>query len=274
MRRSVITSSNNGNVKAVVALQKKGKIRKEQDAFVVEGIKMVSEIPKDNLLQLYVSERFLLQQENVVYLEEVALEKKANYEVVSDRVFQEMTDTQTPQGVLAVVRQSHYSLSDLFSENKVTHILVLEDIQDPGNLGTILRAGEGAGITGIVMSKGTVDIYNPKVIRSTMGSIYRVPFFYTENLKEILCEIKKECTIYAAHLNGQSAYDKADYTKPLALLIGNEANGLSEEISSWADCFIRIPMQGKVESLNAAVAASVLMYEVYRQRRQKEENGI
>lgn len=262
----MITSSSNSNVKNVIAMQKKGKVRREQDAFVAEGLKMVSEIPKENLIQLYAAESFLMQSENVMHLETVAAEKGRCYEIVSDKVFKEMADTQTPQGVLAVVRQSHYRLSDLLPDDRMGHIVVLEDLQDPGNLGTILRTGEGAGVTGIVMSKGTVDIYNPKVIRATMGSIYRVPFLYTDCLKELLGEIKKSCTVYAAHLDGKYTYDKADYTGASALLIGNEANGLSEEISSCADILIRIPMQGKVESLNAGVAASVLMYEVYRQR--------
>lgn len=262
----MITSSNNSNVKNVIAMQKKGKVRKEQDAFVVEGLKMVSEIPEGSLIQLYVAESFFKQSENVMYLETMAAEKRICYEIVSDKVFREMTDTQTPQGVLAVVRQRHYNFSDLFTDDRAAHIVVLEDLQDPGNLGTILRAGEGAGVTGIVMSKGTVDIYNPKVIRATMGSIYRVPFLYTDCLKGMLAEIKRNCTVYAAHLDGRYSYDKADYTRASALLIGNEANGLSEEISSCADCLIRIPMQGKVESLNAGVAASVLMYEVCRQR--------
>lgn len=263
----MITSSNNVNVKNIVALQKKGKIRKEQDVFVVEGSKMVSEIPVGRLVQLYVADSYIIQQKQKEALKRLVDCHGVRYEVVTDKVFREMADTQTPQGILAVVRQAHYRLEDFFLQKRAAHLVILEGVQDPGNLGTILRSAEGAGVTGIVLSKGTVDIYNAKVIRATMGSIYRVPFFYTDCLGEVLEGIRKQCVIYAAHLQGKCTYDQMDYTKDTAFLIGNEANGLSEEIASYAEQWVRIPMLGEVESLNAAVAASVLMYEVARQRR-------
>ena len=148
-------------------------------------------------------------------------------------------------------------------------LMILEDLQDPGNLGTILRTGEGAGVTGIILSKNSVDIYNPKVIRSTMGSVYRVPFCYTSSIREeILPWLReKKITGYAAHLEGKNSYDREDYTKGTAFFIGNEGNGLSRELSEKADIWIRIPMEGQVESLNAAMASGILMYEAYRQRR-------
>lgn len=263
----MITSSTNSNVKNVIALQKKAKSRREQDAFVAEGLRMVSEVPKESLLQLFVSENFFSQPENKNWILQMKTKAEHRFEVVSDKVFGEMTQTQTPQGVLSVVRQKHYKLEDLFIQEKIPHLMILEDIQDPGNLGTILRAGEGAGVTGVVMSKGTVDIYNPKVIRSTMGSLFRVPFFYAEDWKATLLKVQEQCTLYAAHLGGKNSYEKEDYTKPTAFLIGNEANGLKEETAKMADCLIRIPMLGQVESLNAAVAASILMFETARQRR-------
>lgn len=262
-----ISSSNNINIKNIIALQKKGKTRREQDVFVVEGIKMVSEIPVGYLLQLYVAESFGVQQEQREVLEEAVKSHGIDYQVVTDKVFREMSDTQTPQGILAVVKQAHYRWEDLFSKERAAHLIIVEGLQDPGNLGTILRAGEGAGVTGVVLSKGTVDIYNAKVIRATMGSIYRVPFFYTDCLEESLVRIQERCSIYAAHLRGVCDYDQVDYTKDTAFLIGNEANGLSDKIAAYAKQLVRIPMLGKVESLNAAVAASVLMYEAARQRR-------
>lgn len=148
--------------------------------------------------------------------------------------------------------------------------MLLENLQDPGNLGTIVRAGEGAGITGVIMSRDTVDIYNPKVIRSTMGSLFRIPFLYAENLGETVRFLKKNhVKILAAHLEGAVVYDEEDCTGALGFLIGNEGNGLSEEIGALADARIKIPMAGQVESLNAAVAASVLMFETARQRRKR-----
>ncbi len=153
-------------------------------------------------------------------------------------------------------------------QKKAPLLLVTENVQDPGNLGTMFRTAEGAGVTGILMSRDTVDIFNPKTIRSTMGSIYRMPFLYTEDLKKDISELQKEgIHFYAAHLKGKASYDEADYQKPSAFLIGNEGNGLTTEIADLADVYIRIPMEGKLESLNAAMAAGILMYEANRQRR-------
>ena len=143
----------------------------------------------------------------------------------------------------------------------------MEDIQDPGNLGTMFRTGEGAGITGVIMSKNTVDIFNPKTIRSTMGSVYRVPFIYVETLAEVLEKMKqKGITTYAAHLAGNTYYDSFSFAEGTAFLIGNEGNGLQKETADLADHYLKIPMEGKLESLNAAVAAALLMYETHRQR--------
>ena len=176
----------------------------------------------------------------------------------------------TPQGILAVVRQPVSSLEKLLNA-PAPFFMVLENIQDPGNLGTILRTAEGAGVTGILMSRDTVDIFNPKTIRSTMGSVYRVPFLYVEDICETVRELKnKGISAYAAHLKGTGSYDEQDYTKGTAFLIGNEGNGLTDELANLADTYIRIPMYGKVESLNAAIASAVLMYEAQRQRRNIE----
>ena len=151
-------------------------------------------------------------------------------------------------------------------------MLVLENIQDPGNLGTIFRTAEAAGATGIVLSKDCVDLYNPKVIRSTMGAIFRIPFIYTDDLIGTIDELKREgITVYAAHLKGENSYDMEDYKTACAFLIGNEGNGLPEETAACADRKILIPMEGGAESLNAAVASAVLMFEAGRQRRNKRK---
>jgi TrmH family RNA methyltransferase len=131
-----------------------------------------------------------------------------------------------------------------------------------------MRTAEGAGADGVILSRTSVDLYNPKTIRSTMGSIYRMPFLYVDQIEEILPELKKRgIRTYAAHLKGEHSYDEEDYRSGTAFFIGNEGNGLTEELSAKADTWIRIPMHGQLESLNAAVAASILMYEVCRQRR-------
>lgn len=224
---------------------------------------MFSELPRERLDRVYVSESFLRQQGEGAE----ALLAGSRHEIVTDEVMRVMSDTQTPQGILALCRQFSYSLSDILGKEQM-HLAILETIQDPGNLGTILRAGEGAGVTGVIMNRTTADIYNPKVIRSTMGSIYRVPFFYTDDLEETIKQVKEAgVRLFAAHLKGERSYDEEDYTGNTGFLIGNEANGLSSETADAADCYIKIPMLGQVESLNAAVAASILMYETARQRR-------
>lgn len=254
----MITSTGNSQVKQVAALVKKARERKKTGLFVVEGRKMFQEAPKAWIEKVYVTER---------YLREYGELENSGWELVSEEVMHAMADTQTPQGILALVRQPSWNLPDVWNGNN-PHIILLETLQDPGNLGTILRAGEGAGITGVVMNRETADIFNPKVIRSTMGSVYRVPFVYTDDLREAVMEIKKQgIRLFAAHLKGKKDYDQEDYRKGCGFLIGNEANGLSDETAELADSYIKIPMAGNVESLNAAVAASVLMFEASRQRR-------
>lgn len=255
----MITSTANQQVKHLIQLQKKGKLRKEEGVFVVEGGKMFREAPLEWIENTYVSEDFLKKEEN-------GLLKGRKFEVVENRVFKTMSDTMAPQGILSIVRQPKYNLQDLLLAER-PHLLLLENLQDPGNLGTIVRTGEGAGITGILMSRDTVDIFNPKTIRSTMGSIYRVPFLYVEDFKRILPELKKrKIRTYAAHLKGKENYDQKSFLGGTAFMIGNEGNGLSEELASLAEEYLKIPMCGQVESLNAAIAAGILMYEVHRQR--------
>lgn len=255
----MITSTGNSQVKYLVQLQNKSKTRRENREFVVEGYKMVEEAPKERVVKVYASESF--ENSNAEALKKLGLE----YESVSDNVFQQMSDTRTPQGIMAIVRMLEYTIDDILNGNPL--IAAIENLQDPGNLGTIVRTGEGAGITGVLMSANTVDIYNPKTIRSTMGSIFRVPFVYVEDFTAAIDMIRsKNVTVYAAHLDGKNSYTAENYTGPSAFLIGNEGNGLSEAAALKADVLIRIPMCGSVESLNAAIATTVLIYEAKRQR--------
>lgn len=258
----MITSTSNPQVKNLQLLTKKARARNEQDVFLVEGMKMFQEAPRDKIQKVYVS-KSLYEERGQAFLQEM------DAEVLEDHVFAAASDTKTPQGILCVVKQYHYSMEDLIG-GKRPHLLLLENLQDPGNLGTIMRTAEGAGADGIILSRDSVDLYNPKTIRSTMGSIYRMPFLCVDSLEEILPALKKRgIRTYAAHLQGKNCYDQENYQKGCAFFIGNEGNGLSEGLSRRADTWIRIPMHGKLESLNAAVAASILMYEVCRQRRQE-----
>lgn len=263
----MITSCSNRSVREVIQLNQKAKARNAQDLFVAEGVRMFEEAPEERIYKVYLAQR---AQDGLRRLYGDKLDRLP-VETVADDVFDRMCDTKTPQGILCLIRQFHYRLEELLvsaDRNGRAMFMMLEDLQDPGNLGTIFRAGEGAGVTGIIMSGRTVDLYNPKTIRSTMGSVYRVPFLYTDDLCGTADLLRKHhINVYAAHLEGKDDYDVCDYRCGTAFLIGNEANGLREETAGHADKRIRIPMEGKVESLNAAVASSILMYEAYRQRR-------
>ena len=263
----MITSNSNPKVKKLLTWQKKRKVREEDGIYIVEGLRMFVEAPQDKVREVYVSESFYKKKREELCLD--AWGKKL--EILSDSVYGHVSDTKTPQGVLVVMEQMQYSLEEVITEKegKASLLMVLDNLQDPGNLGTILRAGEAAGVTGVVMSSDCVDIYNPKVIRSTMGSIYRMPFIYVENLPTVVKMLgEKEIHTYAAHLKGKRSYEEEDFTKGTAFLIGNEGNGLQDEVADAAEIYVKIPMCGEVESLNAAIAASVLMFEAARQRRQ------
>lgn len=271
----MITSSDNPRMKYIKKLNKKARTRRQEGLFVAEGERILSETPRELLRELYISESYeksaavnrahARMQEKLDELFSWAEEREI-LQVVSDPVFAEISDTDHPQGVLGVIGQPSYELPDLLGHEPL--IMVLEDLQDPGNLGTVFRTAEGAGVSGVIMSKGTVDLFSPKVVRSTMGSIYRMPFVISEDLKSTLERIKAEgVKLYAAHLEGKRYHDGYNYSGPCGFMIGNEGNGLSSEITAMADELLRIPMGGELESLNAAMAAGILMYEANRQRR-------
>ncbi|MGN0481845.1 MAG: TrmH family RNA methyltransferase [Lachnospiraceae bacterium] len=259
----MITATSNAQVKYVVSLQNKSKLRREKQEFVVEGIKMVMEAPKDRIIKVYASESFEKSNENIA----LVLKSQSPYETVSDNVFAQMSDTKTPQGVMAVVAMKQYNIEDLFDKNGNTFIVAAENVQDPGNMGTIVRTAEGAGVTGILLSEGCVDLYNPKTIRSTMGSIFRMPVVIEQEFVEAIDYIKEHgVKFYAAHLDGNKNYTDCDYSTGCAFVIGNESNGITVRTSQRCDELIRIPMSGQVESLNASIAAAILMYEAKRQK--------
>ena len=288
----MITSTSNPKIKELKQLQKKAKLRQEKGLFIAEGLRMVGETPKERVFAAYVAEHF--EKEHADWL----ARWDVPYETVVDSIFDSVCDTKTPQGILCLVKRQEWTMDELLAgksescgqedcgqkdcgsveghgqeescgkKRRAPFFLLIENLQDPGNLGTIFRTGEAAGVSGIIMNRETVDIYNPKTVRSTMGAIYRVPFLYTDSLERAIEQLKTAgIRIYAAHLKGETNYSDFSYEKGTAFLIGNEGNGLSEQIVALADAYLKIPMEGQAESLNAAVAAAVLMYEVHRQRR-------
>lgn len=259
----MITSSSNQQVKNIKKLMKSSKERNHQGVFVVEGLRMLREVPKEDLVAVYATEEFVSKNEDIF--------TEITYELIQDKVLKEIAGTKTPQGVMAIVRQPHYDLEAMLSDshnapNGKPCLVVLENLQDPGNLGTILRTAEGAGVTGVLISRDSVDVFNPKVIRSTMGAIYRIPFLYFDDISSIMSLLgTREICTYAACLEGTDFYQER-LLEGVAFLIGNEGNGLSGNALHLAKRKIRIPMCGQVESLNAAIAATVLTYETMRQR--------
>ena len=264
----MIESTQNKHIKRLIGLQKNKKNRNKEKVFIVEAIKLVEEVPEDwEIDSIFVAASF--KQENPSFLNQIALHRNlSENEVieVSDKIFNAVSDTMTPQGILAICKQKVFSLEETLSVQN-GFFIILEDVQDPGNLGTIIRTGDALGANGIFLTKGTVDLYNPKVIRSTMGSIFHLPILTDLDINVLLEELKKKhIFILSAHLKGEKYPYQCDLRKNIALLIGNEANGIKDSTAKQTDILVKIPMLGKAESLNAAMAAGILMYEVVRQR--------
>ena len=251
----MIESSQNRVLKQISSLKAK-KERDRTGLFVLEGERLVSEIPPD------------WQTEYVAVSEDYNgnIENYDNVYIVKKDIFNKISDTVNPQGILAVCRILHRDIYSAF-ENKNGFYVILDRIMDPGNMGTIIRTSDAGGASGIFLSKGCVDLYNPKVIRSTMGSIFHLPIYVNVDIQELLNECYKNSIVtIASHLGGDKMPYEIDMKKPCAILIGNEANGLSDEVSGRADELVKIPMPGKAESMNAAIAGSILIYEAVRQR--------
>ncbi|MCI8927267.1 MAG: RNA methyltransferase [Lachnospiraceae bacterium] len=272
----MITSLSNPKVKELILLRDKPRARNKSGLFVAEGLKMFEEAPASNLQEVYLSrdlwEQLEKEERHLFIWKKLreCIKGGITVEQVAPEVFRKASDTRTPQGILFVGRQLSYSLEELIKAARERQraggrpplFLLLEDIQDPGNLGTMLRTGEGAGADAVIMSRKTVDIYNPKTIRSTMGALYREPFVYVEGLGQAIALLRQyQIPVYAAHLKGRQYFDELSYEKGGAFLIGNEGNGLRRETAEQADIWVKIPMEGKAESLNAAVAAALLMYQ-------------
>ena len=274
--QEVITSSKNEKLRNIALLQKKKKLREEEGLFVIEGLRIFEDALRsapDRIDQVYISESFAGGNEwKRICSDKAAANAErrpmsgvtdrmgsmmSSVRIVAEDVFEKICETVTPQGILCVMKMKKYGYSDLPKEK----LLLLENIQDPGNLGTMVRTAEAAGMTGIIMSADTVDIYSPKVTRSTKGSIFRVPFLYSDDLCGTINTLKKDgVTVYGAYLRNGRPYNETEYRTPCAILIGNEGNGITDEAIARVSERVYIPMHGQIESLNAAVAAALIMY--------------
>jgi len=260
----MITSNQNAKVKLVRALLGRSKERREAGAFVAEGVRLVEEAAKTSwkfrfvLFDETLSERGRLQVEGLK-------SKGVDVEEVPTSVMKSISETEAPQGILAVLEFTHLPIPE-----KPNFILIPDQIRDPGNLGTLLRSAEASGVQAVLLPPETTDAFAPKVLRSGMGAHFRLPIRLM-GWEEIEKVVQLEgLQVYIADMDGPSCW-KTDLTKPLALMIGSEAEGASDHAKKLANGKISIPMSGEVESLNAGVAGSILMFEVMRQRSRKEK---
>ena len=261
----VITSKDNEFVKHIKKLKDK-KYRDLNGQFVVEGIKMIKEAieEKANINNIVICENC----QNTDTIPKELMYEIARYDCVyvTEKIFNSITDVNTPQGILAIISKEK-------NEQKIDYsqgiIVALDDIQDPGNLGTILRTVDSIGLSQIIVSKGTADCFNPKVVRSTMGAIFRVSIIECDDLKKTLKEAQKhKFELVITSLQTESSIYDIDYDKKI-IVIGNEANGVKQDIQNIADIKVKIPMLGKTESLNASVATGIVLYEYVRNKLKK-----
>ncbi len=243
-----ITSLKNPKVTAWKALKDR-KGRRESGCFLVEGRKMVEEA----LASAFDVEAVLVQ-EGVSFPDGLTMPV---YELPA-HVLAAVCDTKTPQGIAAVVRMKEQSALG-------KHIVVLDGVQDPGNVGTIIRTADAAGLDGVLLSTQCADVFSPKVLRATMGSIFRMNLRTTDDLPGELTKLReKGYSILSSQLDGTPFYEREKVAEQFALVIGNEGNGVSEQVQQTATHRVRLPMRGGAESLNAAIAAAIMMYELMR----------
>jgi TrmH family RNA methyltransferase len=257
----MISSVQNSKIKRIRLLQTQSRSRKKELAFIVEGVRLLEEahntyqIPE---LVIYTPDLDPRGQKLV----EAFLEHNVPCEEVSEEVIRAASDTETPQGILAIL-----SLKPLLLPEKAGFLIIADEIRDPGNLGTLLRTAQAAGVDGFLLSPGTVDPFSPKVIRAGMGAHFRLPILNCS--WEKIREVTDGLTVFGAEMKEGSRVWDADLSLPLALILGGEAHGPGKHSRDLADAWIHIPMNDGSESLNAAAAGAVLMFEVLRQRTQE-----
>jgi len=254
------------NRKIINALRKSRNLRQKNKRFLVEGLRSVCEAINSNynIDFIVLSETFLkhaLQKNTQLFK---MINDNKIYQA-SDQLFNELSDTVTPQGIMAVVEHKSYNFEDAISDKFL--IIALDRVKDPGNMGTIVRSSDAAGADAILLSKGCVDIYNPKVIRSTMGSVFHIPLIQSEDFCIELNKLKKlGGQIITTHLKAQKYYYEVDFTRPSIIVMGKEDEGVSDDVLNISDEIVKIPMLGRAESLNVSVAHGIMLYEAVSQR--------
>ena len=264
----IITSVNNQRVKDVANLKQK-QYRTETGAFFAEGLRAVIEaVQFADLSELF----FIKTEENkLTEIIKTAEEKGVRLYCVDEKVMAKLSDTKAPQGVLAVIKMPKDRLQKLnpgTSSDNNAPVIILDRVQDPGNLGTIIRTADAVGALGMILLEGCVDAFSPKVVRASMGSLFHLPVIQDVFPEEALtwCYRHGYEPAATALKNAQNMY-KADLSKKMAFIFGNEANGVAEELQAAAETRLFIPMAGQAESMNVAMAAGIVLFEGLRQRK-------
>ncbi len=255
----MITSSSNAKIKLVRSLQSRSRQRRAEDAFVAEGVRLVEEAMDEKWPMDFVLYDETLSDRGLALIQRLGADENIELSQIPPHLMAEISDTETPQGVLAVMQSRPLPLP-----TSPSFLLIADQIRDPGNMGTLLRTAEAAGADGVLLAPGTVDAFSPKVVRAGMGAHFRLPIG-DHSWAEIQSRVSS-LPVYLAESGGGQPLWQADFTQPLALLIGGEAFGASPQGAALATQKVTIPMPGRAESLNAAMAAGIMIAEVLRQR--------
>lgn len=255
----IIKSKDNSKIKYVRSLNSK-KSRDEQNAFIVEGIKFVNEAIKENAHIIYlIFNEGAFEKTEIKQLYDLSIDTGTEVIICEDSVFNSAADTINAQGVIAVIKKNINAKT--ISDFKFA--VMCDRIQDPGNLGTIIRTADAFGPAVVILNKGCVDVYNSKVVRASAGAIFRVPFIQNDSDEEILKELKEsDYKIISAVVDSENSFDDLDKFKKICVVIGNEGQGVSREIVNNSHMSITIKMSGSAESLNASIAAGICIYEI------------
>lgn len=280
-----IESPANDTYKAIKSLKER-KFRDSLCEYIVEGLRISQECANHEAFVKYIciSDTFIKTKMDTpsTLRDNNIFDTISKYEnrIISmpDKLFNDICDTTNPQGILCVMNKPTHVLADTLTTLSNSCIVLLESVQDPGNMGTIIRTADAANVAAIIVSPGCVDVYSPKVIRSTMGSIFHIPVIHSTNFHSDILTLKANKTkIFAAHLEGELSIFETQLVTPLGntgILIGNEANGILDETASLANMLVFIPMPGKAESLNASTAAAIIIYEALRQKKYETTKNV
>lgn len=263
-----ISSPANKLIKQVVALKQK-KNRDSLGLFIAEGVRLVEECAAAGW-----------SVETCIYTEAAAARERTHRLIerlerllcqmvlVPESLYNKISDTEQPQGIMVIAKKRQTSLENLLTtEGKPPLLVVLDGIQDPGNVGTIIRTADAAGCTGVIALKGSADIYASKTVRASMGSLFHLPVVEGVSAKELITMLQQGgVTLLATGLQKSQVYYQTQFACPVAVVLGNEGQGVSHELLAAADACVNIPLIGKAESLNVAIAAGIILYEAVRQR--------